>query len=193
MAEYIDYIGCGPFRATPTKNSGRPPLGLGAYPGSDRQFLGMLGMHGSYQANLAMHHQATQVRAGEVPNYRIDPKQLPERDRAAFRRNLAALRDAAAPAPLRIATKSIRVRALIEEALRHDGVSGLFAYSVAEARWLVSHGLRDVLVAYPSTDAVAMRAIADDEDARAHLQYLLVVHRSRLEREQPSDVDEEEM
>ncbi|MFC0359622.1 hypothetical protein ACFFHC_07415 [Kytococcus schroeteri] len=33
----------------------------------------------------------------------------------------------------------------------------------------------------------------DDEDARAHLQYLLVVHRSRLEREQPSDVDEEEV
>ena len=32
VAEYIDYIGCGPFRATPTKNSGRPPLGLDAYP-----------------------------------------------------------------------------------------------------------------------------------------------------------------
>ena len=70
-------------------------------------------------------------------------------DRAAFTRNLTALRDVATPVPLRIATKSIRVRALIEEALRHDGVSGLLAYSVAEARWLVSHGLRDVLVAYP--------------------------------------------
>lgn len=31
-------------------------MGLGAYPGSDRQFLGMLGMHGSYVANVAMHH-----------------------------------------------------------------------------------------------------------------------------------------
>ena len=31
-------------------------MGLGGYPGSDRQFLGMLGMHGSYTANLAMHH-----------------------------------------------------------------------------------------------------------------------------------------
>ncbi|MEH6688900.1 MAG: acetolactate synthase 3 large subunit [Halopseudomonas sabulinigri] len=31
-------------------------MGLGAYPGTDRQFLGMLGMHGSYTANLAMHH-----------------------------------------------------------------------------------------------------------------------------------------
>ncbi len=30
-------------------------MGLGAYPGTDPQFLGMLGMHGSYEANLAMH------------------------------------------------------------------------------------------------------------------------------------------
>ncbi len=31
-------------------------MGLGAYPGTDRQFLGMLGMHGTYEANNAMHH-----------------------------------------------------------------------------------------------------------------------------------------
>ncbi len=31
-------------------------MGLGAFPGSDRQFLGMLGMHGFYEANMAMHH-----------------------------------------------------------------------------------------------------------------------------------------
>jgi acetolactate synthase-1/2/3 large subunit len=30
-------------------------MGLGAYPGTDRQFLGMLGMHGFYEANMAMH------------------------------------------------------------------------------------------------------------------------------------------
>jgi acetolactate synthase-1/2/3 large subunit len=31
-------------------------MGLGAYPGSDKQFVGMLGMHGTYEANTAMHH-----------------------------------------------------------------------------------------------------------------------------------------
>lgn len=31
-------------------------MGLGAFPGADRQFLGMLGMHGTYVANNAMHH-----------------------------------------------------------------------------------------------------------------------------------------
>lgn len=31
-------------------------MGLGAYPGSDKQFVGMLGMHGTYEANMSMHH-----------------------------------------------------------------------------------------------------------------------------------------
>lgn len=31
-------------------------MGLGAYPSTDKQFLGMLGMHGTYEANNAMHH-----------------------------------------------------------------------------------------------------------------------------------------
>ena len=30
-------------------------MGLGAYPASDKQFLGMLGMHGTYEANMTMH------------------------------------------------------------------------------------------------------------------------------------------
>ncbi|OAU96011.1 Acetolactate synthase large subunit [Moraxella catarrhalis] len=31
-------------------------MGLGAYPGSGEQFIGMLGMHGTYEANMTMHH-----------------------------------------------------------------------------------------------------------------------------------------
>ena len=31
-------------------------MGLGAYPSSDDRFIGMLGMHGTYEANMAMHH-----------------------------------------------------------------------------------------------------------------------------------------
>jgi acetolactate synthase-1/2/3 large subunit len=31
-------------------------MGLGGYPATDRQFLGMLGMHGTYEANMAMQH-----------------------------------------------------------------------------------------------------------------------------------------
>jgi acetolactate synthase-1/2/3 large subunit len=39
-------------------------MGLGAYPGSDKQFLGMLGMHGFYEANMAMHHSDVILAVG---------------------------------------------------------------------------------------------------------------------------------
>lgn len=31
-------------------------MGLGSFPGTDKQFIGMLGMHGAYEANMCMHH-----------------------------------------------------------------------------------------------------------------------------------------
>lgn len=39
-------------------------MGLGAYPMSDRQFLGMLGMHGTYEANMAMHETDMLIAVG---------------------------------------------------------------------------------------------------------------------------------
>ncbi|WP_019612059.1 biosynthetic-type acetolactate synthase large subunit [Thioalkalivibrio sp. AKL7] len=39
-------------------------MGLGGYPASDKQFLGMLGMHGTYEANMAMHHADVLIAIG---------------------------------------------------------------------------------------------------------------------------------
>ena len=39
-------------------------MALGAYPASDRQFLGMPGMHGTYEANLALHHADVVLAVG---------------------------------------------------------------------------------------------------------------------------------
>ena len=39
-------------------------MGLGAYPASDSQFLGMLGMHGNYEANMAMHEADVLIAIG---------------------------------------------------------------------------------------------------------------------------------
>ena len=39
-------------------------MGLGAYPATDRRFLGMLGMHGFYEANMAMHHSDVILAVG---------------------------------------------------------------------------------------------------------------------------------
>jgi acetolactate synthase-1/2/3 large subunit len=46
-------------------------MGLGAYPASDRQFLGMLGMHGTYEANLAMHDCDVMIAIGSRFDDRI--------------------------------------------------------------------------------------------------------------------------
>ena len=39
-------------------------MGLGAYPGTDKHFIGMLGMHGTYEANMAMHQCDVLVAIG---------------------------------------------------------------------------------------------------------------------------------
>ncbi len=39
-------------------------MGLGAYPASDKQWLGMLGMHGTYEANMAMHDCDVMINIG---------------------------------------------------------------------------------------------------------------------------------
>ncbi|HDP90497.1 MAG TPA: acetolactate synthase 3 large subunit [Thioalkalivibrio sp.] len=39
-------------------------MGLGAYPATDRQFVGMLGMHGTYEANMGMHHADLIIAVG---------------------------------------------------------------------------------------------------------------------------------
>lgn len=39
-------------------------MGLGGYPATDKRFLGMLGMHGTYEANMAMHHSDVILAVG---------------------------------------------------------------------------------------------------------------------------------
>ncbi len=49
-------------------------MGLGAYPASDPQFLGMLGMHGTYEANLAMHGCDVMINLGARFDDRVTGK-----------------------------------------------------------------------------------------------------------------------
>ena len=53
-------------------------MGLGAFPGSDPQFMGMLGMHGTYQANMAMHNADLIIAIGARFDDRItnDPEKF---------------------------------------------------------------------------------------------------------------------
>lgn len=49
-------------------------MGLGGYPGTDRQFLGMLGMHGTYEANMAMHECDVLIAIGARFDDRVTGK-----------------------------------------------------------------------------------------------------------------------
>ncbi|HIP52514.1 MAG TPA: acetolactate synthase 3 large subunit [Chromatiales bacterium] len=49
-------------------------MGLGAFPASDRQFIGMLGMHGTYEANMSMHEADVLVAVGARFDDRVTGK-----------------------------------------------------------------------------------------------------------------------
>ncbi|WP_372338956.1 amino acid deaminase/aldolase [Actinoplanes sp. RD1] len=84
-------------------------------------------------------------------------------DLTAFDANAAALTARAAGKPIRVASKSVRVRALLERVLRRDGWSGVMAYTLPEAIWLVRQGVSDdVLVGYPTADRTALAELAAD-------------------------------
>jgi len=49
-------------------------MGLGAYPANDKQFVGMLGMHGTYEANMAMHESDVIIAIGARFDDRVTGK-----------------------------------------------------------------------------------------------------------------------
>src|SRR5919112_4106969 len=93
-------------------------------------------------------------------------------DLDAFDANAADLLRRADGHPVRLASKSVRVRALVSRAL-DAGLSGVMAYSLREALWLVGTGVRDVLVGYPTTDRAAIADLAADERARAEITLMI--------------------
>ncbi len=74
--------------------------------------------------------------------------------------NAADMERRARSKPIRLASKSLRCRALQERVLVREGFQGTLAYTLPEALWLADGGAGDVLVAYPSADADALRALA---------------------------------
>lgn len=65
--------------------------------------------------------------------------------------------------PVRVASKSVRVRSIVEGALARTGFAGVMSYSLAESCWLVDHGIDDVLLAYPTASEVGLRELVADD------------------------------
>jgi D-serine deaminase-like pyridoxal phosphate-dependent protein len=87
-------------------------------------------------------------------------------DLDAFDANADDLVRRAAGTPIRLASKSLRIPALIARALDHEGFAGVLGYSLREALWLVEHGLSDdVVLGYPTVDQGALRQLLSDARA----------------------------
>ncbi|KQX71742.1 MULTISPECIES: alanine racemase [Aeromicrobium] len=75
--------------------------------------------------------------------------------------------------PIRVASKSVRVRSIVERTLQRDGFAGVMSYSLAESNWLVDHGVDDVLLAYPTASREALRDLVADDRRRAAITVMV--------------------
>jgi D-serine deaminase-like pyridoxal phosphate-dependent protein len=102
-------------------------------------------------------------------------------DLAAFDDNADRLVALAAGKPVRVASKSVRCRTLLRRALARPGWRGVMAYTLPEAIWLVRSGVTDdVLLAYPTVDRTALRALTADPGLAAAV-CLMVDHPAHLD------------
>ncbi|NXY96437.1 amino acid deaminase/aldolase [Streptomyces sp. BR123] len=83
-------------------------------------------------------------------------------DLDAFDANAGDLVRRAAGKPVRVASKSVRCRALLERVLARPGFAGIMSYTLAESVWLARSGFEDVLLAYPSADRAGFAELAGD-------------------------------
>ncbi len=96
-------------------------------------------------------------------------------DLDAFWANAADMERRAVPKPIRLASKSVRCRALQERVLARPGFRGTLAYTLPEALWLAAHGFEDILVAYPTADRRALRALAQLSTERPEARVSIMV------------------
>ncbi|WP_039922500.1 amino acid deaminase/aldolase [Amycolatopsis decaplanina] len=95
-------------------------------------------------------------------------------DLDAFDANGADLLRRAAGKPIRVVSKSVRCRYLLERVLARPGFEGLMCYSLAEAVWHVEQGTsEDIVVAYPTADHGALRRLAANDRAREAISIMV--------------------
>lgn len=77
--------------------------------------------------------------------------------------------------PIRVASKSVRVRGVLDAVVAVPGYAGVLAYTLPEALWLAAgeRGHRDVVVAYPSADRGAMRELAQSDELASRVTIMV--------------------
>jgi len=90
----------------------------------------------------------------------------------ALRHNALDMLRRANGTPIRVASKSIRVRGVIEALLELPGYRGVLAYTLAEALWLADT-VDDVVVGYPTAERGSIRRLATDPDFAARVTLMV--------------------
>jgi D-serine deaminase-like pyridoxal phosphate-dependent protein len=119
-------------------------------------------------AQVARHrlHARLNGAIASLPETPATPTYVVDLD--AFDDNAADLARRAGGTPIRVASKSLRVPALLTRALEADGFAGVLGYSLREALWLCEHGVSDdIVLGYPTVDREALRRLTGSEQALA--------------------------
>lgn len=90
----------------------------------------------------------------------------------ALRYNAVDMLVRAAGVPIRVASKSVRVREVLDAVLRLPGYRGILAFTLPEALWLAeTHD--DIVLGYPSVDRSALRLLSSDERAASRITLMV--------------------
>ncbi|WP_223586768.1 alanine racemase [Microbacterium sp. OVT16B] len=93
-------------------------------------------------------------------------------DREALRHNALDLLVRSGGLPIRVASKSVRVRAVLDAVLALPGFHGILAFTLPEALWLAdTHD--DIVIGYPTVDRAALQRLFADEQAAARITLMI--------------------
>jgi D-serine deaminase-like pyridoxal phosphate-dependent protein len=91
---------------------------------------------------------------------------------AALRYNALDMAVRASGVPIRVASKSVRVRDVVDATLALPGYQGILAFTLAEALWLAEDH-DDIVLGYPTADRAAIARLAADETAAARVTLMV--------------------
>jgi D-serine deaminase-like pyridoxal phosphate-dependent protein len=94
-------------------------------------------------------------------------------DLAALRYNALDMAVRAGGVPIRLASKSVRVRSVVDAALAVPGFRGILAFTLPEALWLAHNGHDDIVLGYPTADRAALRRLATDPEAASRIALMV--------------------
>ncbi len=90
----------------------------------------------------------------------------------ALRHNAQDMVRRAAGTPIRIASKSVRVRGVVEALLQQPGYRGVLAYTLAEALWLADT-VDDIVVGYPTAERGGIRRLGTDPELASRITLMV--------------------